>query len=146
MRGVAELELLVRPAVEETVETIDGGGDGVSEREGGAGGDGDPNIVVNVVFVFLEGLVNVEFAVPGVEQITPLAFIVSLCSCLATITVLHTASNRKNSCIQVCMGLNLVMASFPSISSCMSRAFTCSASLGLTGMMALSLFFWLNEL
>ena len=62
--GVAELELFVSPAVEDTVETIDGGGEGVSEREGGAGGDGDPSMVLRVVFAFLEGLVSVELAVP----------------------------------------------------------------------------------
>jgi hypothetical protein len=61
--GVAEVVLLVRPAVEETVETIEGGGEGVSEREGGAGGDGEPNMVVRVV-VLREGRVRVESAVP----------------------------------------------------------------------------------
>ena len=65
MSGVAAVVLLVSPAVEETVETIDGGGDGVSEREGGAGGEGEPSIVVRVVLAFLEGRVRVELAVPG---------------------------------------------------------------------------------
>ena len=65
---MAELELLVSPAVEETVETIDGGGEGVSEREGGAGGEGDPTMVLKVVFVLRDGLVSVELAVPEKEE------------------------------------------------------------------------------
>ena len=59
--------LFVRPAVEETVDTIEGGGDGEPEREEGAGVDGDPTMVVSVVLLMLvlrEGRVRVEFAVP----------------------------------------------------------------------------------
>ena len=72
--------LEVRAAVDDTVDTMEGGGDGV---------EGDAGIVVKVValaadivdaFVaFLVGRVRVESAVPGVvSQITPLAFMVSL--------------------------------------------------------------------
>ena len=72
--------LEVRAAVDDTVDTMEGGGDGV---------EGDAEIVVKVValaadivdaFVaFLVGRVRVESAVPGVvSQITPLAFMVSL--------------------------------------------------------------------
>ena len=63
VRGVAEVVLLVRPAVEETVETIEGGGEGVSDREGGPAGEGEPIMVVRVV-VLREGRVSVELAVP----------------------------------------------------------------------------------
>ena len=72
--------LEVRAAVDDTVGTMEGGGDGI---------EGDAEIVVKVValaadivdaFVaFLVGRVRVESAVPGVvSQITPLAFMVSL--------------------------------------------------------------------
>ena len=72
--------LEVRAAVDDTVDTMEGGGDGI---------EGDAEIVVKVValaadivdaFVaFLVGRVRVESAVPGVvSQITPLAFMVSL--------------------------------------------------------------------
>ena len=85
----------VSAAVDDTVDTMEGGGDGEEDLEGdaGEGVGGDAEIVVKVVafadifvafidaFVaFLVGRVRVESAVPvpGVSQITPLAFIVSL--------------------------------------------------------------------
>ena len=72
--------LEVRAAVDDTVGTMEGGGDGI---------EGDAEIVVKVValaadivdaFVaFLVGHVRVDSPVPGVvSQITPLAFMVSL--------------------------------------------------------------------
>ena len=83
--------LEVRAAVDDTVDTMEGGGDGEEDRDGDAGDGvgGDAEIVVRVValaadivdaFVaFLVGRVRVESAVPGVvSQITPLAFMVSL--------------------------------------------------------------------
>ena len=62
VRGVAAVVLLVRPAEDDTVETIEGGGEGVSDLEGGPGGVGDPTMVVRVVL--REGRVRVELAVP----------------------------------------------------------------------------------
>ena len=72
--------LEVRAAVDDTVDTMEGGGDGI---------EGDAEIVVKVValaadivdafVVFLVGHVRVDSPVPGVvSQITPLAFMVSL--------------------------------------------------------------------
>ena len=83
--------LEVRAAVDDTVDTMEGGGDGEEDRDGDAGDGvgGDAEIVVKVValaadivdaFVaFLVGRVRVDSPVPGVlSQITPLAFMVSL--------------------------------------------------------------------
>ena len=74
--------LAVRAAVEETVETREGGGEGEDEREAGEageGGGGEAEMVVRLVTfpAFLAGRERVESAVPGVEQMTPEAFIVS---------------------------------------------------------------------
>ena len=112
--------LAVRAAVDDTVDTMEGGGDGDEDREGeaGEGVGGDADIVVKAVafadifvafadaFVaFLVGRVKVESAVPGVvSQMTPLAFIVSLCGWEATITVLQTARRRKNSWARAARG------------------------------------------
>ena len=107
--GVAED---VNPAVDDTVETIEGGGDGVmdlpkppdiveagADLKAGAGVD---------ISVFLLGRDKVELTDSGsgdLSMIQPRASIVSLLGLLATTTVLQTASRRKNSLIFAHMGL-----------------------------------------
>ena len=99
------MEVLVRQAEEETVETREGGGEGVTDLEGGAGGGG------GLTSAFRPGLERVELT--ELESavlsctITPLASIVSLFGVLDTTTVLHTASKMKNSLMVAHMGLRL---------------------------------------
>ena len=55
-----------------------------------------------VIYSHLLSLLSIFLAILAVDtaddgQISPEAFMVSLWGCLATITVLHTASRRKNS-------------------------------------------------
>ena len=59
------------------------------------GGIGALVTLLSLLSIFLATLA-VDTAEEG--QISPDAFMVSLCGCLATITVLHTANKRKNSC------------------------------------------------
>ena len=129
---------LVKPAVEETVETREGGGEGVTDLEGGAGGGGG-GLVAGLTSVFRPGLERVEETESAVLSctMTPLASMVSLLGVLETTTVLQTASRMKNSLIVAHIGLRF--DSVPSTSTWMSRLLRCSASLELTGMTALAL-------
>ena len=135
--GVADV---ASPAVEDTVETMEGGGEGVIDlaaklEEPEAGGeDADVWRLGGGTSAILTGRDRVEFTDSGsgdLSMMCPLASIVSRFGLLATTTVLHTASSRKNSLILAHMGLRL--DSVPSSSCWMSRLLRCSASLGLTG-------------
>lgn len=63
--------------MDDTVDTMEGGGEGVEDEREGVGGEAV--IVVSVVtLAALRAGLNVFSVVPGVSQITPLAFMVSL--------------------------------------------------------------------
>ena len=98
----------MRQAEEDTVETREGGGEGVTDLEGGAGGGG--GLTVGLTSVFRPGLERVELTElesAVLSTITPLASMVSLLGVLDTTTVLHTASKMKNSLMVAHMGLRL---------------------------------------
>ena len=130
----------VSPAAEDTVETIDGGGDGVIDLpkppeielvEAGADLSAGAGVDTSVLRL---GRDNVELTDSGsgdLSMMQPRASMVSLLGLLATTTVLQTARSRKNSLMLAHIGLRL--DSVPSTRTWISRLLRCSASRGLTG-------------
>lgn len=139
-RGMGRLFAMVAgvsgasPAVEDTVEVREGGGEGEESLESCCGmgvlaASGDSE--------FLPGRFRVDSAVPGVLlRMIPLAFIVSLWGRRETMTVLQTASKKKKSWTRRESEAELVSVS---TSLLISSTFNNSASFGLEGMMALKL-------
>ena len=122
------------------METMEGGGEGVIDLAAkldeceAKGEDAEVWRLGVGTSAILTGRERVELTDSGsgdLSMMWPLASMVSLLGLLATTTVLHTASSRKNSLMLAHIGLRL--DSVPSSSCWMSRLFRCSASLGLTG-------------
>lgn len=66
----------VSAAVEDTVLTMEGGGEGVVEEREGVGGEAEIAVMVVMLTALREGLASAS--VSGVSHTSPLAFIVSL--------------------------------------------------------------------